>query len=212
MPERDGQAMEVFFLRHGQTEWNRLRRIQGSTEWTDLSDDGVHDAEMARDGLLARGLSFDRLYSSPYRRAFHTAQIIGEGLGIDPVIDPRLREMSFGPYEGTSYDNDDFVDDNVRACFKEPERYVAPNGAESFDDVAVRVKDFLDTELAPASGHCERVLAVAHGCVLRTVLRLVEGHPLADFWKGHQPNCCAHIVVYSGGRFVLRERAILFSR
>ena len=101
--------MEVFFLRHGQTEWNRLRRIQGSTEWTDLSDDGVHDAEMARDGLLARGLSFDRLYSSPYRRAFHTAQIIGEGLGIEPVIDPRLREMSFGPYEGTSYDNDDWT-------------------------------------------------------------------------------------------------------
>ena len=203
--------MEVYFLRHGQTEWNRLRRIQGATEWTDLSDEGVHDAEMARDGLLARGLSFDRLYSSPYRRALHTAQVIGEGLGIEPVVDTRLREMSFGPYEGTPYGNDNFVDDNLRACFKNPDRYVAPKGAESFDDVAVRVKDFLDTELAPAVGHCERVLAVAHGCVLRTVLRLVEGRALSDFWKGEQPNCCAHVIAFSGGRFILKERAIVFS-
>ena len=203
--------MEVYFLRHGQTEWNRLRRIQGSTEWTDLSDDGVHDAERVRDGLLVRELSFDRLYSSPYRRAFHTAQIIGAGLGIEPVIDPRLREMSFGPYEGTPYGDDNFVDDNIRACFKEPERYVAPNGAESFDDVAVRVKDFLDTELAPAAGHCERVLAVAHGCVLRTVLRLVEGFPLADFWKGHQPNCCAHVATLDDEGFSLVAQSVVFS-
>ena len=205
--------MEVYFLRHGQTEWNRLRRIQGATEWTDLSDEGVHDAEMVRDGLLARGLSFDRLYSSPYLRALHTARIIGEGLGLEPVVDSRLREMSFGPYEGTPYSDDNFVDDNIRACFKAPERYVAPRGgADSFDAVAARVKDFLDAELAPAVEHCERVLAIAHGCVLRTVLRLVEGLPLADFWKGSQPNCCAHIVVYSDERFVLKERAILFSR
>ena len=204
--------MEVFFLRHGQTEWNRLRRIQGATEWTDLSDEGVHDAEMVRDGMLARGLSFDRLYSSSYLRALHTARIVGEGLGLEPVVDSRLREMSFGPYEGTPYSDDNFVDDNIRACFKAPEHYAAPTGAESFDAVAARVKDFLDTELAPAARHCERVLAVAHGCVLRTVLRLVEERPLADFWKGSQPNCCVHIVVYSDGRFVLKERAILFSR
>ena len=203
--------MEVYFLRHGQTDWNRMRRIQGSTEWTDLSDEGVHDAEMVRDGLLARRLSFDRLYSSPYRRALHTAQIIGEGLGIDPVIDSRLREMSFGPYEGTPYDGDNFVDDNIRACFKDPDRYVAPAAAESFNDVAARVKSFLDGELAPADGRCGRVLVVAHGCVLRTILRLVEGRPLSDFWKGLQPNCCAHVVALAGDRFILKERAIVFS-
>ena len=203
--------MEVYFLRHGQTDWNRKRKIQGSTEWTDLTDEGVHDAEMARDGLLARGLSFDRLYSSPYRRALHTAQIIGEGLGIEPVIDPRLREMSFGPYEGTPYDGDNFVDDNIRACFKDPERYVAPAAVESFNDVAARVKSFLDGELEPAAGRCGRVLVVAHGCVLRTILRLVEDRPLSDFWKGLQPNCCAHVVALAGDRFILKERAIVFS-
>ena len=88
--------MEVYFLRHGETEWNREKRIQGSTEWTDLTQEGVRAAEAARDGMLAAGLKFDRLYTSPYRRAIHTAQIIGVGLGLEPVVDRRLRELSFG--------------------------------------------------------------------------------------------------------------------
>ena len=73
--------MEIYFLRHGETEWNRERRIQGSTAWTDLTDEGVRLAEAALGGMLARGLAFDRIFSSPYRRAMHTAQIIGAGFG-----------------------------------------------------------------------------------------------------------------------------------
>ena len=109
--------MEVRFLRHGETEWNREKRIQGSTEWTE--------------------------------------------------------------------------------------------GAESFDDVAARVKDFFDKELVPASERISRVMVVAHGGVLRTVLRLVAAIPLEDFWKCSQPNCCAHIVEIANGRTFLKARAHL---
>lgn len=203
--------MEVYFLRHGETEWNREKRIQGSTEWTDLTCEGVRIAEAARDGLLAEGLKFDRLYSSPYRRAFHTAQIIGAGLGLEPTVENRLREISFGPYEGTHYSEGRFADDNIRSCFVDPPRYVAPKGAESFDAVAARVKDFFDLELAPMAGRLERVLAIAHGGILRTVLRLASNIPLADFWKGAQPNCCAHVVDFSEGRISLKARSITFA-
>ena len=206
-----GVGMEVYFLRHGETEWNREKRIQGSTEWTDLTDEGVRAAEAARDGMMAAGLRFDRLYTSPYRRALHTAQILGAGLGLEPVVDRRLRELSFGRYEGTEYGEGRFADDNIRACFKDPPRYVARDGAESFDDAAARVRDFIDSELAPLEGRCARVLAVAHGGVLRTVLRLADGMPLEDFWKGRQPNCCAHVVELSGGRLSLKARASVFA-
>ena len=206
-----GVGMEVYFLRHGETEWNREKRIQGSTEWTDLTDEGVRAAEAARDGMMAAGLRFDRLYTSPYRRALHTAQILGAGLGLEPVVDRRLRELSFGRYEGTEYGDGRFADDNIRACFKDPPRYVARDGAESFDDAAARVRDFIDSELAPLEGRCARVLAVAHGGVLRTVLRLADGMPLEDFWKGRQPNCCAHVVELSGGRLSLKARASVFA-
>ena len=83
--------MDVYFLRHGETEWNRTHRIQGSTDWTDLTDDGIRLAEATRDGMLAQGLAFDRLYTSPYRRALHTARILGAGFGLEPVADDRLR-------------------------------------------------------------------------------------------------------------------------
>ena len=202
--------MEVFFLRHGETEWNASKRIQGSTEWTDLTEAGVRVAEATRDGLRARGLTFDRLYSSPYRRALHTAQILGAGLGLEPIIDRRLCEISFGPYEGTIYSEGRFADDNIRNCFLDPPRYVAPTDAESFDAVAVRVKNFLDNELAPLTGRFTRVLAVAHGGILRTVLRLAAQIPLEDFWKGAQPNCCSHIVDLTDSHLSLKARSVVF--
>ena len=201
--------MEVYFLRHGETEWNRERRIQGSTEWTDLTDKGVRLAEATRDGMIAAGLSFDRLYSSPYRRALHTAQIIGAGLGLEPTVDCRLREISFGPYEGTRYGEGLFFDDNIRACFMDPPSYVARDGAEPFDAVAARVREFIDEVLVPLSGTASRVLVVAHGGVLRTVLRLVAGLPLSGFWEGPQPNCCAHVVEMDGHGMSLKARSVV---
>ena len=204
-------GMEIYFLRHGETEWNREHRIQGSTEWTDLTDNGVRLAEATRDGMIEKGLKFDRIFSSPYRRAFHTAQILGAGFGIEPVVDDRLREISFGPYEGTRYGKGLFADDNIMACFFDPPRYVARDGAEPFDAVAVRVRAFIDEALAPLASTCSRVLVVAHGGILRTVLRLTASLSLADFWKGEQPNCCAHVCSISGGRIALKSRAVTFA-
>jgi broad specificity phosphatase PhoE len=204
--------MKIYFLRHGETAWNRERRIQGSTAWTDLTEEGVRLAEAARDGMLERGLVFDRVFSSPYRRALHTAQILCGGLGVEPTVDDRLREMSFGPYEGTRYGEGLFSDDNIRACFQDPPRYVARDGAESFETVAARVRDFVDGALAPLSAECSRVLAVAHGGILRTVLGFAANRPLADFWKGAQPNCCAHVVELSDGVLSLTARAVVFGR
>ena len=203
--------MEVYFLRHGETEWNRERRIQGSTEWTDLTEDGVRLAEATRDGMLARGLSFGRIFSSPYCRALHTAQILGAGLGQEPVVDDRLREISFGPYEGTRYGKGLFEDENIRACFVDPSRYVARDGAEPFDSVLARIRAFVGEALTPLAGTCSRVLVVAHGGVLRTVLRLAGEISLPDFWKGSQPNCCAHVFALVDGKLELRARSVVFS-
>ena len=174
--------MEVYFLRHGETEWNREKRIQGSTESIDLNAAGVRAAESVRDGLLASGVQFDRIYSSPYLRALHTARIVGAGFGIEPLVDARLREISFGPYEGTRYGEGLFVDGNIRACFKDPPQYVARCGAESFEELEGRVRDFIGGVLAPAAAVCRRVLAVAHGGVLRTAVRIATGVAVCGFW------------------------------
>ena len=203
--------MEIYFLRHGETEWNRVHRIQGSTGWTDLTEDGVLLAEATRDGMLARGLTFDRIFSSPYRRALHTARILGTGFGLEPSVDERLREISFGPYEGTRYGKGLFADDNIRACFVDPPSYVARGGAEPFDSVLARMREFVEETLTPLAETCSRVLVVAHGGVLRTVLRLTESLSLAEFWQGSQPNCCAHVCALENGSLSLECRGVVFA-
>lgn len=201
--------MEVYFLRHGETPWNREKKIQGSTGWIDLSDFGVELAERTRDGLKNAGLSFDRIFTSPLRRALHTAEIVGEGFGVVPEPDARLREMAFGRYEGTVMLDGCFADGNIRSCFKDPPAFV-PDGGESFDDVLVRVREFFEEVLLPLEGKAERVLAVSHGAFMRSVVRFVTGRELKDYWQGVQPNCCVHVVEISGGKPSVKSMSLSF--
>jgi broad specificity phosphatase PhoE len=201
--------MEVYFLRHGETPWNCEKKIQGSTEWVDLTDFGVELAERTRDGLKAAGLSFDRVFASPLRRALHTAQIVAEGFGMKPEPDARLREMGFGRYEGTLMLDGAFADDNICACFKDPVSFV-PKGGESFDDVTARARDFFENVLFPLEGKAERVLAVSHGAFMRSVIRYVTDRPLKDYWQGVQPNCCVHVIGISGGKPSVKAMSVSF--
>jgi broad specificity phosphatase PhoE len=197
--------MKVYFLRHGRTEWNARHRIQGSNVEIDLDDEGVKQAEETAEGFRRAGLKFDRVYSSPYRRALHTAEIVCAGTGGTPVVDDRIREIGFGEYEGTPFFEAGFIDDNIRAAFEDPEKYV-PRGGETYPQVLARVRNFLDFELKPLEGKCEKVLVTAHGGVLHAVVTLVLGLDVSRFWEGRQQNCCVHEIGLENGSFTLLER------
>jgi len=123
------------------------------------------------------------------------------------VPDGRIREVSFGEYEGTPYLEGGFCDDNIRAAFENPPAYV-PRGGETFEQVLARVRDFLEGELKPLEGKCGSVLVVAHGGVLHAVVTLVLGLDVSRFWEGRQRNCCVHVADLSGGRFSLVRRGL----
>ena len=199
--------MLIAFMRHGQTEWNVRHLLQGANRDIDLTDEGVRQVEAAADGLVRGGWRFDCVYTSPYRRAVHSAEVVCSRLGGVPVVDDRVREIGFGVYEGTPYLNGAYADDNIRAAFENPSKYV-PRGGESYDEVLARVRDFLEHELKPLEGTCERVLVVAHGGLLRAVVTTVTGAALDGYWRGHQPNCCVHLVEFADGRFALRARNV----
>ena len=199
--------MEVVFMRHGQTAWNAAHRLQGANREIALTEKGVAQVEAAAKGLVRGGWTFDRIYVSPFRRARQSAEIVCAHVGGTPVVDERVREIAFGDYEGTPYLNGDYADDNIRSAFERPSRYV-PHGGESYAEVLSRARDFLDGELKPLEGTCSRVLVVAHGGLLRAVTTVVTGAPLDDYWKGRQPNCCAHLVDLKNGVFTLKERGV----
>ena len=181
--------MNVYFVRHGQTDWNVAHRIQGGgAAEVDLNATGVAQAEAAAETLARSGLAFDRIYSSPYRRAYHTAEIICTRVGGSPILDDRLREMDFGDYNGTPYLEGGYMDDNIRAAFESPLDYVPRNG-ESFPQFLGRVGNFIDHELKPLESVCDKVLVVAHRGVLNAVLTIVGKRDLSRFWQNDAGNC-----------------------
>ena len=96
--------MKIYILRHGTTEWNNKRLIQGQTD-IPLDEFGILMAKESGKGLNTKGIKFDIVYSSPLSRAYETAKIILESYTLEnniPAIitDDRLKELSFGFMDG----------------------------------------------------------------------------------------------------------------
>lgn len=148
----------ILFVRHGETDWNAERRIQGHTD-RPLS---AHGREQAR--TLAAELAYeplDAVYSSDLARARDTARAIAEPRGLAVTVDARLRERSFGTWEGLT---------DAEAVARFPEATRRPWGdGETVEAMTDRVLEALH---AIASRHrAGRALVVSHGGPLRAVLR-----------------------------------------
>jgi uncharacterized phosphatase len=152
----------LYLVRHGETDWNLARRIQGSTD-IPLNDTGR--AQAARTGELLARRQWDGIASSPLSRAYETAQIIGRAVGIDQIeILDDIVERHYGDAEGLS-------DKDLSARF--PGDADVP-GRETRDAVAARVVPSL---IALAERHPGANLIVAtHGGVIRSVLNEVAPH------------------------------------
>ena len=87
----------LFLFRHGETDWNRAGRLQGHTD-TPLNTTGLAQAEALTKRL--RPFRLDAVVSSDLARAWTTAQIVAEGLGIPVIAEPGLREANIGDAEG----------------------------------------------------------------------------------------------------------------
>lgn len=158
-------------VRHGQTDWNLERRIQGSTD-IPLNDTGRDDARTAAT-LLARG-THHAIYASPLVRAQETAQIIADQLGLEsPQLAPGVREREFGEGEGL------LVEDYLKTY---RDWQGLPAGAESLDEVRDRAITALDAIAADArrrsAPQAESVIVVTHGGVIRSLLHHVSGGTL----------------------------------
>ncbi len=215
--------MEIYLVRHGETEWNRQRRLQGRTD-IPLNDAGLAEARKAAKAL--RDLNFDRIFTSPLQRARKTAEIIRGSREIPITAEPLLIEVSFGigegiclhtiPLGGAAAQQDNVgasqvpadpaaeaVRQKVLRFFRDPGHYEPVEGAESIKEVKARALAFLDV-LRPLEGSCERVLVTAHGGIIRAVLDVIEDLPDAEFWSGQLlPNCGAAVVSLDKGSFTV---------
>lgn len=164
------RSVSLALVRHGQTDWNRDDKLQGSSD-VPLNDAGRAQAhETAR--ALAEAGTWHAVVSSPLSRARETAQIIAAelGLALGPAY-PDLAERDYGRLEGTS---------SSAAIAAHPHRDYP--GAETLDAVATRGRRALDA-IADASGD-QQVVVVAHGTLIRYTLASLAGHPIAGIRNG----------------------------
>ena len=204
--------MNVYLLRHGETAANKEGRIQGRID-IPLNDYGIELAEVTRDGIQKEGIRFDKIYSSPLIRAVQTATIVrGDREPHQIILDDRIMEMAFGKGESL------FIKDikekpehaNLKNCFSAPSKYIAKDGAESYEEILARSKDFLENEIKPLEGTCENVLVVCHGAMIRALLLSVNGWDIDRYWEIHQPNCCMNLLTLQEGQFEIAYKEKIY--
>ncbi len=191
--------MNIYIIRHGETDWNVAWRLQGATD-TPLNEKGLLQAKEA--AKLLADTKLDAIFSSPLKRAYVTADIIAGVHGIEVIVDDRLIEMCFGKYEGTTPDYAK-IDKNRELLFSSPCDYEASDGAESFEQVIERCRLFIE-ELTSRKD-INNVLIVAHGALIKGIQQVMFDEPLSKFWETPPLNNCVPVLVeYRDGQFIWR--------
>lgn len=148
----------ILFVRHGETDWNLERRVQGHTD-RPLNATGAEQVRVLTEELREERL--DAVYASDLARARETARPVAEARGLEVELLPELREKNFGSWEG-------LLDTEIAERF--PEARTGPWGdAETGDEMTGRVLGALRRIAARHPGGT--VLVVSHGGPLRAVLR-----------------------------------------
>jgi probable phosphoglycerate mutase len=161
----------VYFIRHGQTEWNAAGRFQGSQ---DIPLNALGHEQAVRSGELLAGILKDNAHdpahlpfvSSPLGRARSTMERVRGALDMAPhgyELDDRLREIGYGHWEGSTLAEMEQSHPELFATRQADKWGVPPPGGESYASVAIRVRDWYDSLL-------QDTVAVSHGGTCRALM------------------------------------------
>lgn len=176
---------------------NARQMLQGQVN-SILNDNGINEARETAKSLKKAGIEFSAVYASTLSRAIDTAKIICPGSEIIP--EPRIKELSFGDYEGLAYRD---IDEPLWAFIHDPEKVEPPSGIESIHSLIARTGEFLqDIIESDLSGN---ILAVTHGIALRAIMRNLKGED-GGVWQTPIKNCVVYKAEIKDGRAVSLTR------
>ena len=187
--------MNIYFTRHGQTEWNVIKKLQG---WgnSNLTEEGIERAKRLSHRL--KEVDFDFIYSSSQERAIDTAKIIRGDRDIEIKTLDDLREIGFGSWEGMEIKNiQEIYGDEYDTYLNRPHLY-DPIDGESLLDVYKRVESALSEIL---STKAENVLFVSHGVTIKVLTSIIKGIPLEELYQiPVQTGTALNICEYNGDK------------
>lgn len=166
--------MKIYFTRHGLTEYNKERRIQGLLD-SPLTLEGKEKAKELGARLKDEGIEI--IYSSDQKRAMDSAKIINEALKLDIIQDRRLREVSMLSHEGMTWAESVATDpDREDLIMQRPDLFneggIYPY-RDALEDAIAFIFELIKTNY-------EKVLVMTHGSKLRVITTVLEGLDLKD--------------------------------
>lgn len=177
-------SSRICLIRHGETDWNVAKRIQGQTD-IPLNDTGRSQAlAMA---FNAAHYDFSAVYSSDLSRALDTARMLAERRGLEVNTLPQLRERHFGIFQGLTADEGLQLYPEAHACYLARDINYDFESGESMLCFAERVKEAVDYLV---KHHPKQTIAVvSHAGVLEIIYRKATGRPLHTPRDFAIPNC-----------------------
>lgn len=168
--------MKIYFVRHGETEWNVKKKIQGTTD-IPLNENGLNQAKRLADRLVKEKLPVVRVYTSPQIRAKKTGQIVADALQIPCEVMEGFAEMDLGEWEGSNWDVIEAEYKEVYHNWNEHRRYVKTPGGECYNEVLERTLQSLSEILKRET---KDVLVVTHSAVLMSLRCFLAGRPFEE--------------------------------
>lgn len=178
--------MNIYIMRHGETDWNIEQKIQGSTD-IELNQNGINQAIEFAKRLKKDGTSIKKIYTSPKKRAVRTGEEISKITGIPSESIDGIEEMCLGIWEGLRWREvkDTYPDEyNI---WSNNIRYTRIPGGESYQDVAERSYKTIQKIV---ENNSEDVLIIAHGVVTYLTKSLVDNVPFDKMNKAFKIGNC----------------------
>ena len=163
--------MIFYFVRHGETDWNVQKKIQGTTD-VPLNENGLQQARELAEKLVCENFEIDCVYTSPQVRAQVTAQMAATALGIKCIVLPELAEMDLGLWEGDNWPNIEEQYGEIYYHWNANRRYVSTPEGECYNDVLKRVFFALEHIMNEKTGN---VLVVSHSAIIMSLRCYLAG-------------------------------------
>lgn len=169
----------MYLTRHGQTEWNLNKKMQGHLD-SPLTEHGMRQAEWLKERL--ENIQFDTIYSSSSPRAFSTARILSGNRPLQIATLDSLKEINMGLWEGQQID---WIQQQFPVqydlFFNEPHLYRPTGHGESYSELLERTIPALNHILAEHQG--QQVLIVTHRITLKVIMSYFLGKPLHEIGR-----------------------------
>ncbi len=189
--------MKIYIVRHGYTHWNSLGKLQGVQD-TELHETGLEQAKTLGKRLKCENIT--KIYTSPLKRAFTTAEIINEYTHVPIIKDENLIEMNFGVWQGLTLEDVKKVHSEFFSYWDDNRfETVIPNG-ESYEIVSIRAFKTIEKI---AKSNDKNVLLISHGSLIRALFCKILNINIKDSDNLNIDNCGISVLEYKDGCFFI---------